>query len=85
MSCGTPVMMWIDEEAFRERNWEPPPVLNAQNEKDITEILKGILSGAIDLEVRGHAASDWVRRNHSEESAIIPFLEEIQNRTLFKS
>ena len=23
MSCRTPVIMWIDEETFRQRGWEP--------------------------------------------------------------
>jgi glycosyltransferase involved in cell wall biosynthesis len=84
MSCGTPVIMWIDKETFQEEGREPPPIFNAKIEEDIIQILTGIISGQIDLEEGSRAAHDWVRRNHSEESAIIPFLKEIQNTTLFK-
>lgn len=70
MSCGTPVIMWIDEEASREKGLEPPPVLNAKEEEDIVKILTGILSGQIDLEDQGRMAHDWVKRIHGEESVV---------------
>ena len=79
MSCGTPVVIFMEEEPFRRRGWGVPPVLNAKNEKEIAGILEGILLGDIDLETYGSTAQDWVKRTHSEELATISFLKEIQN------
>lgn len=70
MSCGAPVMMWIDEERFQAHGWEPPPVLNVKNEEGIIEILRDILSGRIDLEQHAYAALDWVKRTHDEETVL---------------
>jgi glycosyltransferase involved in cell wall biosynthesis len=70
MSCGTPVLMWINEGLYRKRELPPPPVLNAKNEEDILGILTGIISGEIDLEEHGCTAQNWVQRVHSEEIVI---------------
>src|SRR4030043_905009 len=55
MSCGAPVMMWIDKKRFQANGWPPPPVLNGKNEEEITRMLRDILIGRIDLENRARA------------------------------
>ena len=45
MTHGCPVVMWIDDEAFSARGWEPPPVLNADNVDGIVRIIDRISSG----------------------------------------
>jgi len=82
MSCGTPVLMWIEEKTFRKRGWEIPPVLNAKDEEDITNVLNDIVSGHIDLEEYSRAAHGWVGRVHGEGSATVSFLTEIEKDIL---
>ncbi len=79
MSCGTPVLIYLDEKFFSRKEWEIPPILNAKKEEEIAGILNSIVSGTIDLDEFGHAAQEWVKRVHGEELATISFLKEIQN------
>lgn len=81
MSCGAPVMMWIDKERFYTHGWDPPPVLNVRNEKEIAGILSNILSGRLDLEKHARAALDWVSRTHTEE-VMVRSLKEILGKYL---
>ena len=78
MAHGTPVMMWIDDEAFEARGWKPPPVLNAQTTDDIVRTLDLISSREIDLEERGRAAADWISRNHAPDVVLPDLLRYLQ-------
>jgi glycosyltransferase involved in cell wall biosynthesis len=80
MSCGTPVMMWIDEKAFRTREWTPPPVLNARGEQEILRLLGAVISGGIDLEAQGQLAQEWVAKVHRESIVILQFLARLSER-----
>jgi glycosyltransferase involved in cell wall biosynthesis len=73
MSCGVPVVMWIDEQAFENRGWPPPPVLNARTEDEISRVLLSIGSGRINLEEMQQGILDWVRQRHAY-SAVVPQL-----------
>lgn len=70
MSSAKPVLMWIDEAAFRHKNWQPPPVLNGKQTTDIARILKEIISGHTDLEKEGYLAQQWARNVHGEEAVV---------------
>lgn len=79
MSCGTPVMMWIENKAFAARGWEAPPVLNVQDEQQIKNSLDEIRLGGIDLEARGREAHDWFNRTHDEEVAVPRLVEQFRS------
>ncbi|MCP4151626.1 MAG: glycosyltransferase [bacterium] len=67
MSCGTPVLMWIDNELYARKGGVTPPVLNARSERDILALLKDILSGKSDLEAAAGDARKYVKEVHDEE------------------
>lgn len=67
MSCGTPVLTWIDQNAFEQRGWKSPPVLNANDEAGIRQILADLVEDKIDLEQRARSSLDWARELHSRE------------------
>lgn len=65
MSVGTPVMMYIDEKAYNLSDKSAPPVLNAKNEKDITQWLDKIVENKIDLGKFSEEAIEWVEDVHN--------------------
>lgn len=69
MACGAPVMMYINNEVFEKRGWEPPPVINVKSADDIRASLLGIEKGTIDLQKKGEECLEWVKRVHSPENA----------------
>ena len=75
MSCGCPILMWIDELAFQKRGWEAPPVINVKTEADIFEAITAITSGQIDLEKSGLLAQEWIQKIHGEEIVVSQFLD----------
>jgi len=70
MSCGAPVMMWINRTAFEHQGFPAPPVINAHTEEDIRKALEEIRGGSLDLEVQGRVLSDWFSRHFGYEHAI---------------
>jgi hypothetical protein len=73
-------MMWIDEKAFRAREWTPPPVLNAGGEQEILELLDAVITERIDLEAQGQLAQEWVAKVHRESAVILQFLARLSER-----
>lgn len=78
MSCGVPVMMFIDNQAFYKKGWEPPPVINACTEEEIFQSLDGIASGRIDLERVGEDLFSWFSRTHQDIHVVPKFIERIE-------
>lgn len=68
MASGVPVMMSIDEEAYRKRGWLPPPVINVETEQEIERSFYKIFDGAIDLDQCSQATSEWFDRTHAYRS-----------------
>lgn len=66
MSCGTPVLINLDLEAFRRRwpDFVPPPTLRASSADEIEDVLRSTGEGTTDLRSLGHASREWVREHH---------------------
>ncbi len=79
MGAGTPVVMYVDERFFRERGWEPPPVINARSSSDVARLVREVLDGHRDLEADSAEAVAWVERRHGRE-VFLRRLEEILGR-----
>lgn len=73
LAAGCPTLMWIEEQAFAARGWEPPPVINAESEADIVRSLELIACGSIDLEAASQSSLAWIQRVHAPE-AVLPNL-----------
>ena len=73
LAAGCPTMMWIDDKAFTDRGWEPPPVLNARSEMDIVNYLEQISCGSIDLENISRRSQAWIQRIHAP-NVVLPHL-----------
>lgn len=65
MSCGTPVLMWIDELEYLNDGRIPPPVLNASTQDEISGILDLISRGIVNYEDVGAKGKQWVLASHS--------------------
>lgn len=65
MGAGCPVMMYINDDQFRSKGWEPPPVINASTTEEIGLRLDEISSGGIDLEAAGKRQQDFIKKRHS--------------------
>jgi len=76
MSCGTPVMMWIDRDMFKKQHFSIPPVINVQSESEIRQALQDIIQGSIDLEMQGTRIQTWFNENFSYDHAI-PEMEKL--------
>ena len=74
-ACGLPVIMWIDEEVYENRGWEPPPVINCRTTADISKALIRITSNSLDLEEAGRLSQEWVVRVHNPEVVLANVLE----------
>jgi len=77
MSCGTPVVMNIDESMFVLKGNEPPPVLNAGNEEGLTLLLSDISSGGVDLEFFSKSVFEWAQRIHGEKRVVSWFFQQV--------
>lgn len=73
MAQGAPVLMWLDEGAFRARGWRAPPVLLARDEAGIARTLADVASGGIDLEAQGALCARWAAEVHGPD-AVVPGL-----------
>ena len=76
MGCGAPVMMRINEPAFRQRGWETPPVINVHTEETIALWLRDLVEGRIDLELLSAEQLHWVDRVHGAQTVANRFLAE---------
>jgi len=84
MSCGTPVLTWINTPLWQTRGWDPPPVLNAVEESEIAEILRRIAEGNIDLEEHGQTTLEWASRVHGER-VVVPRIVELLSEGCMRS
>ncbi|MBW3543818.1 MAG: glycosyltransferase [Planctomycetes bacterium] len=80
MSCGTPVMMFINDAAFHSRGWPPPPVLNVQTVDQIEMALSRIVAEEIDLDGAGRMQQEWIRRVHGGDAVVPGFMQQIAAR-----
>jgi len=66
MSCGKPVVMFLDEELNTKAFGEMPPVINARTEDEIVKALSSMgRKETLDL---GRRSRDWILRRHSLEA-----------------
>jgi hypothetical protein len=72
MSCGAPVITWINSAVARP--WGFPPVLQARTEKEIATVLSDISEGRIDLEAAGARVQEWITRNYDPRTAATSLL-----------
>ncbi len=83
MSHGSPVLMWIDEDSFIKKQWEPPPVLNAESSDEIAAVLNDIVGGQLNLEELGLNSMKWAQRVHSQDIVVNKFykyMKEIEEK-----
>lgn len=73
ISLGTPVMMKLDEERYPADTNGPPPVINAETAAEISDALRRVESGRMDLSAISREASEWFKKTH-EESIVVPRL-----------
>ena len=70
ISCGTPVMAYIEKEIFYSKNIEPPPVINACNATQISDVLKKIELGTYPLEEVRNNLKKWFLLNHDQNNVV---------------
>jgi glycosyltransferase involved in cell wall biosynthesis len=75
MSCGCPVVMHIDESAFSNRGWSPPPVINVSNAAGLARFWRSITDNFGQLGIVGSAAQRWVSEVHDPEIIAQSLLE----------
>jgi len=66
MSCGRPVMMFLDNELNTMAFGEMPPVINAKSPDEIVKALSSM--GKKELSELGQRSRNWVLRKHSLEA-----------------
>jgi glycosyltransferase involved in cell wall biosynthesis len=76
MSCGAPLITWINDAA--ERAWGTPPVLQARTTNEIAAVLERLSSGHIDLDQVGTSLQEWLGRLHNP-ATVVPNMLEIFN------
>jgi len=72
MSCGAPLMTWVNQRA--ERKWGFPPILQARTSEDIEAVLGELGAGRLELDRVGAAGREWVGRLHDPEKVAREFL-----------
>jgi glycosyltransferase involved in cell wall biosynthesis len=70
MACGTPVLINLDLDAFRNRwpGFVPPPGLRAASEDEIAAVLRSLAEGSGTSGV-GQASREWVEEHHGPQGA----------------
>jgi glycosyltransferase involved in cell wall biosynthesis len=70
MACGTPVLINLDVDAFRNRwpTFVPPPGLRASSEDEIAAVLRS-LAGDSGLHGVGTASREWIEEHHGPQAA----------------
>lgn len=81
MSCGSPVMMYINEKAFLEKGWLPPPVINVSSEQDIRQALTDLDVGNLDLDVISQNIQKWFALTHEESVAVPNVMKQLHAST----
>lgn len=72
MSCGAPLMTWVNQRA--ERKWGFPPILQARTSEDIEAVLRELSAGRLEIDRVGAAGREWVGRLHDPEKVAREFL-----------
>lgn len=81
MSCGTPILTWIDVDAFESKGFPIPPALLGREPDQLAAHLQAIASGAVDLEVKGKEVAAFVEQVHEETLVARDLLAQLR-RTL---
>ena len=66
MSCGKPVIMFLDQELNMMAFGEMPPVINAKTSDDIVNALSSMTKN--EMLTLGQKSRDWILRKHSLEA-----------------
>lgn len=77
MSVGTPVMMYIDNQAFFHKGWSLPPVINMQSSAEIGSVLQQIDNGSFPLIQYSEKTVDWFRKTHDENISVPMIINKI--------
>ncbi|MDG2989979.1 hypothetical protein L3556_03380 [Candidatus Synechococcus calcipolaris G9] len=79
ISVGTPVMMFIKNEAFAHKEWLPPPVLNVKSADEITKFLIKIDTGCLDFDFYSSEITRWFNKTHNETIAVSKVFSKIED------
>jgi glycosyltransferase involved in cell wall biosynthesis len=77
MSCGAPVITWVNDSV--ERPWGNPPVLQARTADEILVVLRNVAAGRVDLEQTGFALQQWLDRLHNPATVTRTLLDIFAN------
>lgn len=66
MSCGKPLITYIDWNKLKTLIPDEPPVIKAKNEQDILEGMRTLCNSDVRAKV-GQASRSWILSNHSEK------------------
>jgi glycosyltransferase involved in cell wall biosynthesis len=71
MACGTPVLINLDLDAFRDRwpDFVPPPVFRAASQEEIAAMLRVLATDGSNLAQAGSASREWIQEHHGPERA----------------
>lgn len=78
LSVGSPVMLNLDEENYRTDEHGPPPVINVATPAGVSDALRKIDSGLLNLADLSRKGSEWFARTHSESVAVPRFLRTLE-------
>lgn len=79
MSCGTPVMMHIDEQAYQKMGWDSPPVINVSSVQEIASVLQRIDNSDFDFLSAIKLTTEWFRKTHLDEVAVPRIMQDLTN------
>ncbi len=82
MSVGTPVMMNIDNKAYLNKGWLPPPVINVKKIDQISLILKQIDKGSFPLKKYSERTIEWFKKTHCEDISVPRIMKKIESNIL---
>lgn len=74
MSVGCPVVTWISD-MFDKPGWSRPPVIHAQSEEELKEVMINISNGTIDLDIKSDQVVEWFKEVH-DCAAVLRVLDE---------
>lgn len=77
MSCGVPVIMWINKKLYIKQGWSSPPVINTKTEQDAINVIERISNNKINLPKCGLKAQSWIKNVHGEKNVCRNFLTEL--------
>lgn len=70
ISANVPVMMYINTEVYVSKGWEPPPLINTRDVRDISHYLRLLDNEELDVAGLAQIASNWFERTHEGPTAV---------------